>query len=48
MDVLLRLVCDECGKSVIVDDREVEDDVLNCPYCGAEMVVPADNEEDDE
>ena len=48
MDVLLMFVCTECRKSVIVHDREVEDDVLNCPHCGAEIVVPADDEEDDE
>jgi len=48
MDVLLRFVCGECAKSVIVNDREVEDDVLNCPHCGTEIVVPGDDEEDNE
>ena len=48
MDVLLRLVCPKCGKSVIVNDLEVDDDLLNCPHCGAEIVVPGNDEEDDD
>ena len=48
MDVLLRLVCHKGGKTMIVNDLEVDDELLNCPHCGAEIVVPGIDEDDDD
>ena len=44
MEILLRLQCPQCRKSVIVEDNEVEDEQISCPYCQADIDVPVDDE----
>ena len=46
MNILLRFICAECQKSFIVDDEELEDQELGCPYCGANIEVPDDDQGD--
>ena len=41
MDIMLRLECDSCGKSMIVEDTDVGDDHgLDCPFCGSDISIP--------
>lgn len=45
MEVLLRLLCDECNKAFIVNDTDVEGEVIACPHCQADVPVPDEDEE---
>lgn len=47
MEMLLRFECPECQRSFIVDDTDVEDEVLGCPYCREDVPVPEDDDQDD-
>ena len=42
MDILLRLECEVCQKSFIVDDNDVDDDALSCPFCAGDVPVSSD------
>ena len=44
MEILLKLQCPECQKSVIVDDNEVEDEQVSCPHCRTVIDLPVDDE----
>ena len=46
MEMLLRFECPECPLSFIVDDADVEDEVLGCPYCQEDALVPEDDDQD--
>ena len=44
MEFLLRLECEVCQKPFIVDDNDVDDDALSCPFCTGDVSVPSDEE----
>lgn len=44
MEILIKLQCPECQKSVIVEDNEIEDEQISCPHCGADIDLPKDDE----
>ena len=44
MEILLKLQCPECQKSVIVEDNEIKDEQISCPYCGADIDIPENDE----
>jgi len=46
MDIMLRFQCEDCRKSFVVDDADVDQDILTCPFCQADVPVP-DPEDDD-
>ena len=46
MQILLRFNCAECRKSFIVEDEELEDQQLGCPFCGIDIEVPDDDQDD--
>ena len=43
MDILLRIECDSCGKFMIVDDADVGDHGLDCPFCSSDISIPDDD-----
>ena len=43
MEILLRLECDSCGKFMIVDDADVGDHGLDCPFCSSDISIPDDD-----
>lgn len=45
-DTLFRLRCPECGKHVTVEEAEVDEQTLSCPFCEADLDL--DGEEEDE
>ena len=44
MELLLKLECPECRKTLIVNDAEVEEEELWCPHCQAPIEVPEDDD----
>lgn len=46
MIILLRFTCAECEKFFIIGDEELADEELGCPFCGAIIEVPADDQDD--
>ena len=44
MEILIRVQCLECRKSLIVDDNEVEDERVSGPHCGAAIDLSEDDE----
>ncbi len=48
MEILLKLACAECERSVIVIDDDVEEDEITCPHCNAAIAIPTDDDEDQE
>ena len=48
MELLLQFVCEECGKSFVVKDMDVDDSELNCPFCGEEIDVPEEDDDDED
>ena len=46
MDILLKLQCPACHKRLIVEDADVDQDFLTCPFCDTDIPIP-DSEDDD-
>ena len=45
-DTLFRLRCAECEKHVMVEEAEVDEQTLSCPFCESDLDV--DGEDGDE
>ena len=45
MQMLLKLECPVCEKSFIVEDVEVDQPELSCPFCEEAVAVPEDDDE---
>ena len=43
---MLRLSCEECGREFVILSDELDDDILGCPHCGANVPVTEDSDED--
>jgi len=41
-DLMRRLRCPECRREFVVSEDDIDEDVLVCPHCEAE--VPVDND----
>ena len=45
LEFLLRLQCSACQKSFVVEEADVDQDFLTCPFCEQDISIP---DEDDE
>ncbi|MDA1129849.1 MAG: hypothetical protein O2913_14330 [Chloroflexi bacterium] len=43
-DLMRRVQCPECFRSFFVDEDDVDDNVLICPHCEAEITVEEEEE----
>ena len=44
MEILLKLQCPACKKRLVVEEADVDQDILTCPYCEEDIPIP---DEDD-
>jgi len=41
----MKLTCPECGAEIILEDKPVENEIIECSECGAQLVVKQVNPE---